>query len=294
MQLDAIAVFAEVARLKSFTEAGRALNAPLSTVSRKVSELEASLDTRLIDRSKRQIRLTDAGSTYYDLCRKGLESLAHANRVMNDRHTDTAGTITVTMPPNLCEFVFLTAVETYQLRYPKARLRILVSERLLDLVDDNVDLSFRVAAPTQSDLISRTIMRHRHRLVATPGYAAVNALPTAPSDLADHRRIGFGFSSKREITWSLSKGTKTEDIRFEPDLAVNDYAAIKAAVLAGQGIAELPEPLCQDVLQTGHLIEVMPEWRFPEIKLFAVHAGSTSLPKLARLFLDIVVSNLKK
>ncbi len=293
MQLDAIAVFAEVARLKSFTEAGRALNAPLSTVSRKVSELEASLGTRLIDRSKRQIRLTDAGTTYYDLCRKGLETLAHANRVMNDRHTDTAGTVTVTMPPNLCEHVFLNAIETFQLRYPRAQLRVLVSERMLDLVDDNVDLSFRVAAPTQPNLFSRTIKRHRHRLVATPGYAAVHALPADPSVLADHRRIGFGFSSKREITWSLSKGAKTEDISFQPELAINDYAAIKAAVLAGLGIGELPEPLCQDALKTGHLIEVLPEWRFPEIKLFAVHAGSTSLPKLARLFLDIVVSNIK-
>ncbi|SLN54010.1 LysR family transcriptional regulator [Ruegeria meonggei] len=294
MQLDAIAVFAEVARIKSFTEAGRALNAPLSTVSRKVSELEANLNTRLIDRSKRQIRLTDAGETYYDLCRKGLETLAHANRVMNDRHTDTAGTVTITMPPNLCEPVFLNAIETFQLRYPKAQLRVLVSERMLDLVDDKIDLSFRVAAPTQPDLISRTIMRHRHRLVATPSYAAVYALPVKPSCLADHRRIGFGFGSKREVTWSLSKGTKTENISFVPELAINDYAAIKAAVLAGQGIAELPEPLCQDMLQAGKLVEVMPDWRFPEIKLFAVHAGNASLPKLARLLLDIVVSDIKR
>lgn len=294
MQLDAIAVFAEVARLKSFTEAGLALNAPLSTVSRKVSELEASLGTRLIDRSKRQIRLTEAGTTYYDLCRKGLETLAHANRVMNDRHSDTSGTVTVTMPPNLCEHVFLTAIETFQLRYPKAQLRVLVSERMLDLVDDNVDLSFRVAPPTQPNLISRTILRHRHRLVATPSYAAVHALPTDPRALEDHKRIGFGFSSKREITWSLSKGEITEDISFQPALAINDYAAIKATVLAGHGIGELPEPLCQDALKAGHLIEVLSEWRFPEIKLFAVHAGSTALPKLARLFLDIVVSDIRK
>lgn len=290
---NAIAVFAQVARLLSFTEAANALNLPLSTVSRKVSELETSLDTRLIDRSKRKIRLTGAGTTYFDLCRKGLDTLDYANRVMHDRHSDTTGTVTITVPPNLVEILFLDAIETFQLRYPNARLRVLVSERMLDFVDDRVDLSFRVAPPQHSDLVVTTMMRYRHRLVAAPEYAAVSLLPKHPSDLTSQRRIGFGFNKERSVNWLLSRGSELEEVRFEPDLAINDYAAIRSAILSGHGIGELPEPLCGNALRNGQLIEVLSEWCFPEIQLFAVHAENASLPKLARLFLDIAVARMK-
>lgn len=294
ISFDAIAVFAQVARSQSFTEAASALNTPLSTVSRKVSELEASLNTRLIDRSKRQIRLTAAGVSYFDLCRKGLDTLDHANRTMQDRQSDTEGTVTITVPPNLVEILFLKAIETFQLRYPKARLRVLVSERMLDFVDDGVDVSFRVAPPKQPDLVARTLLRYRHRLVAAPSYAAVNALPRRPGDLADHRRIGFGFSNDRKVIWWLSNGAAAADVTFDPDLAINDYAAARAAILSGHGIGELPEALCKDALRNGQLTEVLPDWRFPEIKLFAVHAGNAALSKLARHFLDIAAGDLKR
>ncbi|WP_298261971.1 LysR family transcriptional regulator [uncultured Litoreibacter sp.] len=287
---DAIAIFAKVAQSQSFTDAARALDMPLSSVSRKVAELEADLNARLIDRSKRQIRLTKAGTTYLELCRKGLESINYANRVMTDRHSDTTGTVTITVPPNLMEVLFLEAIESFQLRHPNARLRVLVSERMLDFVDDGVDLSFRVARPEIPDLVVKTLLIYRHRLIASPGYLAANTALRTVGDLKDHKTIGFGFHTSRYLNWSLSRQGQTDDIRFEPDLAINDYAAVQAAVLSGQGIGELPEPLCRDAVQAGQLVEVLPEWHFPEITLYAVHAGNASLSKLARLFLDTVFS----
>jgi len=291
---DAIAIFAQVAQCKSFTDAAKILGMPLSSVSRKVSELETDLNTRLIDRSKRQIRLTEAGRTYFELCRRGIDTLTYANRLIGDRHSDTSGTVTITVPPNLVEVLFLDAIEAFQLRYPKARLRVLVSERMLDFVDDGVDLSFRVAPPEQPDLMVRTLLGYRHHLLAAPGYIAVNPALQEIADLDDHRCIGFGFHSSRHVTWSLSLRGRTEARRFEPDLTINDYAAVKAAVLAGQGVGELPAPLCAEALRLGELIEILPEWRFPEIKLYAVHAGNASLSKLSRLFLDLVVSRLQR
>lgn len=290
---DAIAIFAQVAQFQSFTDAARALGMPLSSVSRKVSKLEADLNARLIDRSRRQIRLTEVGQTYLKLCRRGLDTISYANRVMIDRHSDTTGTVTITLPPNLLEVLFLDSIEAFQLQYPKARLRVLVSERMLDFVDDGIDLSFRVAPPVHPDLVVRTLKTYRHRLLAIPGYLAVNAAPSAISDLKNHKTIGFGFHTSRHVSWSLSRRGQVENIRLEPDLAINDYAAIKTAILAGQGIGELPEPLCDEALRAGQLIEVLPEWNFPVIKLYAVHAGKTSLSKLARLFLDTIYTKLK-
>ncbi len=290
---DSIAIFAQVAQSQSFTEAARILEMPLSSVSRKVSELEADLNTRLIDRSRRQIRLTEAGATYLDLCRRGLDTLSYANRVISDRHSDTIGTVTITVPPNLVEVMFLDAIETFQLQFPKAHLRVLVSERMLDFVGDGVDLSFRVAPPEQPDLVVRTLLRYRHRLVAAPSYLSVNPAPKDPSSLTDQRTIGFGFHASRQVNWFLSVRGQAEHIQFEPDLTINDYAAIKAAVLAGHGIGEIPEPICSDALIKGELVEVLPDWLLPEIKLFAVHAGRASLSKLARRFLDLMAAQVK-
>ncbi|WP_417280822.1 substrate binding domain-containing protein [Celeribacter sp.] len=177
---------------------------------------------------------------------------------------------------------------------PGSALIAEISERLLDFVDDGVDLSFRVAPPEQPNLVTRTLLRYRHRLLAAPGYVAANPLPRAAAELKDHKTIGFGFHSSYEVNWSLSRQGRTDEIRFEPHLTINDYDAIRAAVLAGHGIGELPEPLCRDALLTGQLVEVLPEWSFPEIKLFAVHAGNASLSKLARLFLDTVIARLKR
>jgi len=219
--------------------------------------------------------------------------LAYADRVMQDRHSDTEGTVTITVPPNLIEALFQKTVETFQLQYPKASLRILVSERMLDFIDDGVDLSFRVAPPRQPDLVVRTLLKYRHRIVSAPSYAAIHSLPRSPAELALHKRIGFGFNDNRTVTWALSKPDHIETTTFEPNLAINDYAAIQAAISSGQGIGELPEPLCQESIRTGRLIEVLPDWNLPQIQLLAVHTGRASLPKLARLFLDIAAEELK-
>ncbi len=285
--LDAISIFSQVAESQSFSEAARVLDIPLSTVSRKVSQLENDLNTRLLDRSRRQIRLTSAGENYLALCKKGLETLAYANKVISDRHSDSTGTVTITIPPNLAEVLFLPAVETFQGLHPQAKVRILVSDRLLDFVDDKIDLSFRVAQPRQPDLVAKTLLKYRHRLVATPDYASLHPLPKKVAELMKHRLIGFGLAKLAQVTWTLVKKGKKERLSFEPMLAINDYAAVKAAVYAGQGIGELPTPLCTTDLQTGRLIEVLPDWRLPEVKLYAVYAEKNSLSQLARYFLDI-------
>lgn len=290
---DAMAIFVQVVRSGSFTDAAKALSTPLSTVSRKVAQLEATLKVQLIDRSKRRIRLTKVGAEYFEHCKKGLDTLSFANRAIRERQTDTAGSLSITVPPNLVEILFLEAVEAFQQRYPRARVRVFVSERMLDFVDDAVDLSFRVARPTQPDLVIRSLLSHRHRLVASPGYAVANPLPQTPGDLANHRRLGFGFQTRKTVTWPLSKGSICEEVTFEPDLSINDYAALKATIARGLGIGELPGILCDSELRAGRLLEVLPDWQFPEITLYAVHTGHPGLSRLARLFLDVVGGNLK-
>ncbi|MCW1404450.1 LysR family transcriptional regulator [Novosphingobium sp. MW5] len=215
---DAIAIFVQVVRSGSFTDAAKTLSTPLSTVSRKVAELEAALEVQLLDRSKRRIRLTEAGTDYFELCKKGLDALVLANRTLRDRQTDTAGTVTTTVPPNLAEILFLEPIETSLQRYGQARIRMFVSERMLDFTDDAIDLSFRVVRPTRPDLVIRKLITHRHRLVAAPAYLAVNPLPREPRDLSGHRRLGFGFQERGSVTWPLSKSGSCQNSPLSPIL----------------------------------------------------------------------------
>ena len=290
---NAIVIFYQVAQSLSFTEASRKLDIPISSVSRKVSELESSLNTLLIDRSKRQIQLTEAGSTYFELCRKGIETLNYANKIMDSRHKDTSGTITITVPPNLISVLFMPTIETFQSRYPKAKLRVLISEHTLDFTEDEIDLSFRVYQTKQPNLVTKTLMTYKHHLVASRHFASINDLPKHPSDLLNFRCIGFSSQSNKNVTWKLSRDNESEHIDVESNLSFNDYDAISSAIKAGYGIGELPEPLCAKAIRNGDLVKVLPEWAFPDIKLSAVHTGRKTLPKLASIFLDILITNLQ-
>ncbi|MCV0424952.1 MAG: LysR family transcriptional regulator [Roseibium sp.] len=290
--LDAIAVFVEVVRQGSFTAASRALRMPLSTVSRKVAELEKELQILLLDRSRKPLRATEAGSTYFDLCSKGINALNFANQAVRSQREGLSGTLRITVPPNLTELLFAQPIDRFLRQQPEARVQVLVSERMLDFVDDGVDLSFRVARPSAPNLVIRKLLQHRHRLCAAPSYLAVNPLPVRPEDLNNHSRLGFGFQAQEKITWHLTKDDEAYTAPFEPTLAINDYLALKTSIEIGTGIGELPGLLCRKELGNGQLVEVLPDWQLPEISLYAVYAGKTGLSKLARAFLDEVSSFL--
>lgn len=165
---------------------------------------------------------------------------------------------------------------------------MLISERMLDFVDDAVDISFRVARPAAPDLVIRKLLVHRHRLCAAPSYLAVNPAPQKPDDLNAHVRLGFGFQSQDKLAWRLTRAGTTYEEPFEPTVAINDYLALKAAIELGTGIGELPGLLCKDELEKGRLVEILPGWQMPEISLYAVYASKAGLSRLARAFLDEV------
>jgi DNA-binding transcriptional LysR family regulator len=290
--LDAIAVFVEVVRRGSFTQAARSLHMPLSTVSRKIAELEAELQVQLIDRSHKPLRITEAGTTYFDHCNKGISALSYANQVIRGKQESLAGKLRITVPPNLAELLFTKPIDSFLRRHPEAQVQVLVSERMLDFVEDRIDLSFRVARPSAPNLVIRKLLSHRHRLCAAPAYLAVHAAPRVPEDLSRHVTIGFNFQGRDQTVWPLRKGAQLSDTPFEPTLSVNDYLAVKASVRLGTGIGDVPGLMCRDELASGDLVEVLPDWQMPEVSLYAVHAGRTGLSKLARAFFDEVTAHL--
>ena len=123
-------------------------------------------------------------------------------------------------------------------------------------------------------------------LVGAPAYLAENGEPGRPLELKKHRLIAFGFWRETEKRWILSNKKKSETVAFEPALSFNDYAAIRRAVVLGQGIAEVPSILCGEALRKNAIVEIMPDWKFQSINLQAVHTGTRNMARLTRLFLD--------
>ena len=285
-----MALFARVLQHGSFSEASRRLRVPVSTVSRKISALERQLGVRLLERTTRAVKPTDAGRDLLPRCQGILDVLDGAVSAVQDRKTEVAGTLRLATPPSLSDLLVVPLIHGFLQQYPKASAKVLVTDRHLDMVEDEVDVSLRVGRQSDSSLISRRLLRYRHILVAAPSYLARTGAPSHPTDLRHHRLVGFSkwFS---DVSWRLSKGRDTESIPLRHGLSINDYAGVMRAAVDAMGIAEMPSIMCRRELQQGLLVPVMPGWQFEEVDLSVYYLSRRHPSRVVELFLAHCSSN---
>lgn len=284
--LNALLIFAKVAEAQSFSEAARRMNSPVSTVSRKVAELEAELGVRLLERSTRQLRLTDIGREVLGRARQTAEISEAVQATVSNQMTEVQGTLRLSAPPSIADTLLAPLIMAFNASYPHVRTRILVTDRLADPIAEDLDLTFRVGHLKDSSLVMRRILRYRHRLLSSPAYLDKAGRPKSLSDLAEHRLVAFGGEEK---SWTLTKGKSTETIRFQPHLAINDYHGLAKALSLGAGIGELPPIACTTPLRHAGLVEVLPEWRFAEVDLSLIQLAGRHAPRHVRLFKEFAV-----
>ncbi len=289
--LNAMALFVKVVEHKSFTAASRRLGVPISTVSRKVSELEKTLGVRLLERSTRQLRLTELGQDYYAYCHRGLEEIETGTLMLNERQAEIAGTLRLSVPPGLADRLVVPLVSAFQAAYPAVTVRILITERNVDFIQDAVDLALRVGELKDSSMVARPLIRYRHVLVGAPVYLDRFGAPDHPRDLPGHRMITFGGWFDAVALKLVNKG-HVHTVRVDGVLSLNDYAGIQNATEAGQGIAEIPSIICGEALRDGRLVEVMPGWRLSPTTLSAVYPSNRNLSRIVRLFKDFCIEHI--
>lgn len=287
-----MALFVKVVENHSFSKTARRENVPVSTVSRKISELEKSLGVRLLERSTRQLRMTEIGQDYYARCRRGLEEFEAANLMVSDRQSEVSGTLRISVPPNLSEVIVAPLVVGFQALYPNVVFRVLVTDRYVHLIEDGIDLAMRVGELADSNLVARRLLSYRHLLVASPQYLEKAGQPKHPKDLDDHPLIAFTpwFG---EPVWPLTDGEKVEKVLVKPGFSINDYNGVQRAVLSGSGIGEVPSIVCGKHLTAGQLVEVMPNWYFEPATISAVYSARLNLSRVVRLFKDFCVENIE-
>jgi DNA-binding transcriptional LysR family regulator len=286
----AMAYFVHVVEQGGFSAAARHLSEPLSTISRRIAELEQSLGVRLLERSTRRVRLTHLGEAYFEYCRRGLQEFEGGSLAIRDRQSEVSGLLRITVPPSLVEPFFLPTVTEFQAIYPNARIAILSTERYVDLLHERVDVAFRISPLKDSQLTTRRIASYASYLVAAPSYLQGHSPVAAPSDLPPHRIVAFD-GGVGPVTWTLRRASVTgpEDtasVDVVPHLAMNDFAGILAAALRGCGVARIPSILCASHLREGRLSRVLPGWVFEPVTISAVTPGNRNVSRLNRLFLD--------
>ena len=288
--LNALVVFARVIEANSFSGAARILKMPTSTVSRRIAELEDQLGMRLIERSTRRLRLTDAGSEVLEHARRIVELSDAVDGAASNLLSHVSGTLRIASPPSISDTLLAPIVGAFQEAYPEVRVQIFITDRIVDHVSEGVDLTFRVGDLEDSSLVARRILKYRHQLVASPAYLKKHAAPKNPQDLLHHRLLAFSFW-KPKCHWSFVhvNGRDKETLTFQPYLSMNDYAGLAAALLAGVGIGDLPPVVQRSHLHEGRLVEVMPKWKFRNFDLSLVHAGNRHIPRAARAFKEFAV-----
>lgn len=287
VDLDEILTFTKVVQGGSFTAAATAIGMPKSTVSRKISDLEARVGARLLQRTTRRVSLTDIGRVYYEHCLRIVAEIEEAQLAVSQLQSEPRGLLRVTAP---LAFSFLGPIFAEYLRlFPDVEVDLVCTDRMVDLVEEHFDLALRAGATPDTSLVARRLGAVRRRLVAAPEIAKRLDKSTELAELAGHPCIAF--APERE-TWKLRSGAKNAELTVRPRLVVNDYEMLRSVARAGFGIALLPEYMCAEDLLAGRLVPVLASWSAPEVPMFALYPSTRHLaPKVVAL-LDLLRQRL--
>jgi len=283
MDVNEMVVFARVVQAGSFTTAAAKLGMPKSTVSRKVSELEERLKSRLLQRTTRKLSLTDAGRTYYDYCARIASEIEDAERAVSRLQETPRGLLRVTAPVN-AEFLGPIIADFLE-RYPEIRLELVCTARAVDLVEEGFDVAIRAGALADSTLIARTLGSAPWHLAATPGYLKKHGRPRSPEDLKKHDCLFFG-GGRNPVELRLENRDVSVQLALFARMIVSDMAILQAVATAGLGIAILPAMPSVQELRTGRLKRVLPEWNPPSTPVHVVYPSSRHLSPIVKTFVD--------
>ena len=215
--LNALLIFARVAETASFSEASRRTGMPISTVSRKVAELEDQLGIRLFERSTRRLRLTDVGAEILEQAQRGAEVSEAVDSIASNRLSEVRGALRLSAPPSISDNLLAPLIGAFQAAYPAVEVQVLITDRHVDHIAEGVDLALRLGPQSDSNLVSRPMLRYRHRLVASPDYLERRNPPQHPQDLQEHRLLAFAYWSQQH-RWTFENGDARETVSFKPKL----------------------------------------------------------------------------
>ncbi|OHV12751.1 LysR family transcriptional regulator [Kushneria phosphatilytica] len=284
---DRIEAFIEVARVGSFSRAARHLKVSPSHVSRLISQLEQQLGVPLLYRTTRRLHLTDAGLLYFDRCLPMLSGLAEAEQAVRTLRDEPSGTLRVVAPPVFGERYIAPLINEFANAHTTLDVQMTFTDESFDLIGEGFDLGVRIGVLEDSTLIARRLCERPLHVVATPDYLKRHGRPATLSDLTRHNCL-----TGADDHWLFEVHGQRREPRVTGNWQANSSRAMLDAVTRGMGLAQLPEDLIDEHLQTGWLERVLEAFRYPHTGAWIVYPRHRQPSSRVRQFVDFLVERM--
>ena len=294
-RLEAMSILIAAVETGSLSAAGRKLGTPLPTISRKVAELEAYLHTRLLVRSTRRLILTDSGAAYVAACKRILEQVGEAERTASGEYNAPKGDLIIAAPVVFGRLHVLPAINDFLSHFPDINVRLVLSDRNVNLFDDHVDMAVRIGPLPDSSMVATRVGSVRRVVCGSPAYFAGHGVPTAPADLSAVSCVTFDIlASATSWSFAASGSNAEQTVAIRSRLSVNTAEAAIDAAVAGVGVTRVLSYQAAKAIEQGKLVAVLEEFEPEPMPVSLLHAGQGLLPLKMRSFLDFVAPRLRK
>jgi DNA-binding transcriptional LysR family regulator len=290
-RLDAMQAFARVVEAGSFTKAADTLHMSKTSVTQLVQQLEARLRVKLLNRTTRKVAVTADGAAYYERVVRLLADVDDAETSLSSASALPRGRLRVDVPSPLARMLLVPALPAFHARYPDIQLDMGVSDRMVDVIGDNVDCVVRGGALTNQSLMARRVGDLQLGVYAAPAYLAREGTPAHPRELEDthHRIVGFLWSrSGKAFPYAMHRGDERIEVQGRYVLSVDDGNAYLAAGLAGLGVLWLPHYMARPHLAGGELVSLFEDWRLDPMPLYVAFPPNRHVSAKLRVFIEWV------
>lgn len=275
-------LFSRVARIGSFTAAGRETGMSQPSVSRIISNLEKDLEVQLFVRSTHAVRLTEAGEEYLTRIEPILSDIEEANHFVRGTG-ELRGKLRIGAAASFAQRAIVPALPPFLDQHPKLKVDLVLTDSMQDLIGEAIDVAIRFGPLDDSTMVARKLGTPPRMVVAAPSYLEKAGYPKQPTDLVDHKII-LGPSSVGKAGWSFEKDGKVQSIRVESQLKISVNESTATAAVAGMGVISTSYWSCRDELEDGSLVQLLPDWAIGNVEVNALLAGGRHTKPSARAF----------
>jgi DNA-binding transcriptional LysR family regulator len=298
LDLNALRDFVAVIREGSFTAAARALGVPKSTVSKRVQDLEATLRTRLIERTTRSLRLTPEGAAFHARATRIVSEADEAEASVQSQTQEPQGHLRVSSPQLFGQTYLGGLAAEYRARHPKVTIEFVLVDRRVDLIEEGFDAAIRIGDLPDSSLIARHVADADQVLVAASSLFDRFKPPKVPGDIAKLPCLAYSRSGTSHVTWELHRRKPSKaallqpvGVIVDPVIVLTSPLALRAAAIAGAGVANIPRFIAAEAIAAGRLVELLPGWHSRTVQISIVYPSSRFLNARLRAFIDLLAAS---